>query len=903
MRFLHAIFGDPNEKELKKIYPIIDSINALESSFVSLSDEQLQSKTTEFKKRHTDGESLDDLLPEAFATVRETARRVLGQRHYDVQLIGGIALHQGKIAEMKTGEGKTLTATTAIYLNALEGKGVHVVTVNDYLARRDCAWMGQIFHFLGMSVGCIQQQLTTYVYDSTVKRDESDNADESIKSFRVDIDNLRKVPHRREAYACDITYGTNNEFGFDYLRDNMVENRQEMSQRGLRFAIVDEVDSILIDEARTPLIISAPDAESTDRYYTFARVMSDMREQEHYNIDEKMRSASFTEAGQDVIASRIGFDPWEKMDFETTFHLEAALKAQALYKRDRDYVVQGDEVVIVDEFTGRLMFGRRYSEGLHQALEAKEGVPIQKESKTLATITFQNLFRMYDKLGGMTGTAVTEAEEFHKIYNLEVLSIPTNRKIQRVDHNDLIYKDEQAKFAAVIRDVKERQQKGQPILIGTISIEKNELLSQLLDQAGVPHKVLNAKNHEKEADIIAQAGRKGAVTLATNMAGRGVDIILGGNPQDVAEAEEVRSLGGLYVLGTERHEARRIDNQLRGRCGRQGDPGESRFYVSLDDDLMRIFGSGRIKSVMETLKVPEDMPIENTFISKSLEKAQQKVEGNNFDIRKHLVEYDDVINKHRQVIYGKRREILDLGEFDEQGGELKARLFEYIEAEIEHVVLFHTSSDNEGEWDMKEIYEVIGTIFPIEQRERVQLEDMSAAAGSKLADIESRTRIIEYLMSLAERAYQQIKENIGAPDFLRAVTKSVLLRSIDSMWVKHLEAINHLRAGIGLRGYGQRDPLVEYKKESFRLFNYLMSEIQRQIVYSFFKIGVVHHAAPGLIDQAKVFHGASKEMKEGGEDVTLNSVSRSTAPQFSDVGRNDPCPCGSGKKFKKCHGA
>ncbi len=916
MSILNKILGDPNKRVIDKIQPLVDQINAIEKDFEVLSDDQLKAKTQEFKDRLAKGETLDDLLVEAFATVREAAKRVLGQRHYDVQLIGGIVLHRGQIAEMKTGEGKTLTSTLPIYLNALDGQGVHVVTVNDYLARRDCAWMGQVYNFLGMTIGCIQNERITYIYDSTVKADEADNAEESLKIFKVDMDNLRLEQSRRAAYDCDITYGTNNEFGFDYLRDNMVYNLADKAQKNPHYAIIDEVDSILIDEARTPLIISAPDAQSTEAYYKFARIIKELKENVDYNIDEKMHSVTFTEEGQETIAKYLGVDPWVQMDYETTFHLEAALKAHALYKREKEYVVKDGEVIIVDEFTGRLMPGRRYSEGIHQAIEAKENLQIQKESKTLATITFQNLFRLYDKLAGMTGTALTEAEEFFKIYELEVVEIPTNRPMIRKDLNDLIYKDEKAKFQAVIKEVKKRQEIGQPVLIGTISIAKNELLGKMLEKEGIKHNVLNAKNHEKEAQFIAQAGQTGAVTLATNMAGRGVDIILGGNPPDKEEAKKVKELGGLHVIGTERHEARRIDNQLRGRSGRQGDPGSSQFYVSLEDDLMRIFGSDRIKHLMETLRVPEDMPIENKFISKSLEQAQRKVESNNFDIRKHLVEYDDVINKHRDVIYKKRQEVLEISADFKTDVVLRDRIFEYIEAELEQVVLFHTSGDNEKEWNIKEIYEVAATIFPIQQNDKVELQEIRKIAGTRVEDAESRTKIIDYLVSLAQKAYDDLEQRINDPKMMKEIEKSVLLRSIDQYWVQHLESINHLRTGIGLMGYGQMDPLVAYKKEAYRLFNELLNLIQKQIVYSIFKVGIVQQMSPSIAQQPKKLIGAAETMKEGVDPFkaetevygnqanrTKDVVNKRGEYNGQKVGRNDHCPCGSGKKFKKCHGA
>ena len=917
MSILTKIFGDPNKRVLAKIQPLVEQINALEKEIAKLSDEALKNKTQEFKDRLAKGETLDDILVEAFAVVREASKRVIGQRHFDVQLMGAVVLHQGQISEMKTGEGKTLTSTLAIYLNALAGRGVHVVTVNDYLARRDCAWMGQIYNFLGLTIGCVQNQRVSYAYDSTVKKDEADNKDESLKIFKVDMDNLRLVENRRLAYDCDITYGTNNEFGFDYLRDNMVQSLAEKVQRDLYYAIVDEVDSILIDEARTPLIISAPDAESTDKYYQFAKVVKIMKENEDYNIDEKMHSVTFSEIGQDKIAKHLGFDPWVKMDYETTYHLEAALKALTLFQREKEYVVNDGEVIIVDEFTGRLMHGRRYSEGIHQAIEAKENLPIQKESKTLATITFQNLFRLYEKLAGMTGTAITEAEEFFKIYKLEVVEVPTNKAMIRQDMNDLIFKNEMAKYQAVVEDVRKRQEAGQPVLIGTISIERNEYLAKLLEKNGIKHNILNAKNHEREAEYIAQAGRLGSVTLATNMAGRGVDIILGGNPADPVEAQKVKELGGLHVIGTERHEARRIDNQLRGRSGRQGDPGSSQFFVSLEDDLMRIFGSDRIKSIMETLHMPEEIPIENRFISKSLEQAQRKVEGNNFDIRKHLVEYDDVLNKHRDVVYAKRHEILEIAENFKTDVALKDRIFEMIEAELEQVVIFHAAGDNETQWNLKEIYEVANTIFHIEEKDIIKLEEIRKTAGDRAADAHSRTKIIDYLFSLATKAYDNLEKQIGDPKIMKDIEKGVLLRSIDYFWINHLESINHLRTGIGLRGYAQLDPLVEYKREAYRLFNELLNNIQKQTVYSIFKVAVVQQMAPSLIEQAKKFSGAPETMDKGANPFNSEANvfgdqgdrSQQVVKKRGEVGRNDPCPCGKkdkdGKplKYKKCCGA
>jgi len=655
MSILDKIFGDANEAYLKKLQSVIEKINSFEPVFEKFSSEQLREKTKEFKQRLVKGESLDNILPEAFALVREAGKRTLNQRHFDVQMIGGIVLHQGKIAEMKTGEGKTLAATLPLYLNALEGKGAHLVTVNDYLARRDTIWMGQIYDLLGLSVGCITHE-AAYVYDSQFQ--EKDQVRDELGSFKIIEDFLRPV-ERKEAYLADITYGTNNEFGFDYLRDNMAYDLKDQVQRDFNYAIIDEVDSILIDEARTPLIISSPSQESTEKYYHFARIIARLKEKENYEIDEKMKAVTFTEEGQNKIIKALDWDPWLENDISTTHQLESALRAKTLFQRDRDYVVKNGQIIIVDEFTGRLMPGRRWSAGLHQAVEAKEGVEVQQESRTFATITFQNYFRLYKKLAGMTGTAATSAEEFDKVYGLDVITVPTNKPMVREDSPDKVFKNLNGKFEAVVKEIKEKHQKGQPILVGTVSIEKNEYLGRLLEKEGIPHQILNAKQHEKEGEIIAQAGRQGAVTIATNMAGRGVDIILGGNPPDLEEQKKVIELGGLHIIGTERHEARRIDNQLRGRSGRQGDPGSAQFFVSLEDDLMRIFGGDKIKALMETLKIPEDQPIEAKMISKAIESAQAKVEGMNFDLRKHVLDYDDVMNKHREVFYRKRRQMLE----------------------------------------------------------------------------------------------------------------------------------------------------------------------------------------------------------------------------------------------------
>jgi preprotein translocase subunit SecA len=939
MSILTKIFGDPNERMIRKISEeIVTRVNDLEPKYEKMSAEELKKQTEIFRRELKDGKILDDLLPEAFAAVRESAKRTLGQRHFDVQLVGGVVLHRGGIAEMKTGEGKTLVATLALYLNALEGKGAHLVTVNDYLSKLGAGWMGPIYHALGLSVGVIVHE-QAFIYDLTINDEKV--YDERIKHFRL-------VP-RKEAYQADITYGTNNEFGFDYLKDNMVQSLEQMGQRKeLNYAIVDEVDSILVDEARTPLIISAPDEESTDKYYQFAKLVCQLKENEDYNIDEKMRAATLTEEGIHKMEKWLGVENiYVEGGISSVHHIEQALKAHTLFKRDRDYVVREGEVVIVDEFTGRLMFGRRYSEGLHQAIEAKEGVKIQRESRTLATVTFQNLFRMYKKLAGMTGTALTEAEEFSKIYNLEVISIPTNKSMVRKDLVDRIYKNEQGKFKAVVEEIKERHLKGQPVLVGTISIEKNEILSDLLSREGVPHQILNAKQHEKEAEIISQAGRLGVVTLATNMAGRGVDIILGGNPPEKEEQKKVIELGGLHVLGTERHEARRIDNQLRGRSGRQGDPGSSQFYVSMEDDLMRIFGSERMKGIMETLGVPEDMPIENRMISKSIESAQRKVEGHNFDIRKHLLDYDDVLNKHREVIYKKRKEILENSRItsesetnkseygshsepkaknpelnsnnhgilhsvqDDVKNSFKFAILEMVEQEIEQVVLFHTASDEEKDWNLEEIYEVAGTIFTIPNEAKIKMDDLRHWAGDKAHDAAVRTRIIEYLLEQAKKAYEELEKKIGNPETMKEVEKAILLRSIDTLWIEHLEAMDYLRHGIGLRGYGQRDPLVEYKKEAYKLFQELLNLIQKQVVYSIYKVGLAAQIAPSLMERSGVtFQAPAKEMEKGssgfgkvGAEKSQAAVQEKPKDELGKkIGRNDPCPCGSGKKYKKCHG-
>jgi len=908
----NLIFGDPNKKVLAKLYERVEQINSFEPAVTALSDEQLKNKTVEFRERLKNGTVLEDLLPEAFATAREASRRVLGQRYYDVQLMGAIVLHEGNIAEMRTGEGKTLTATAPLYLNALEGKGCHLVTVNDYLAKRDSVWMGQVYHALGLTVGCIQHD-QAFVYDPAYQHTETtegehDKERDSTGSFRVHTDYLHPCT-RREAYEADITYGTNNEYGFDFLRDNMVYASKQMAQRPLHYAIVDEVDSILIDEARTPLIISAPAEESTDLYTRFAAAVKFLKEGEDYNIDEKMRSAALTAEGIAKLEKTLNIENIYAGTGSEAHHAEEALRAQALYRLDKDYVVKNNEVIIVDEFTGRLMEGRRYSEGLHQAIEAKEGVKVQNESETLATITFQNYFRMYQKLAGMTGTAATEAEEFGKIYNLEVTTIPSNKVSQRDDKTDRVYKNEVGKFTAVSREVKRLHEKGQPVLLGTISIEKNEMLSQLLTHEGVPHNILNAKNHEREAEIIAQAGRVGGVTLATNMAGRGVDIILGGNPPDKVEAEKVKSLGGLIVIGTERHESRRIDNQLRGRSGRQGDPGATQFYVSMEDDLMRIFGSDRVKGMMDRLGIPDDQPIENSMVTSSIEKAQHRVEGHHFDIRKHLLEYDDVLNKHREILYSRRRDVVAAFE-NEDPETLKNKILEIIEDEIEQVVMFHTGETVEkkaGDFNPKEIIEVVQTMIPLSAEARKKLEACAMGEGKeKLALATGRTKIIETVVEAARESYKLVEEKIGDPAKLKELERNVILRSIDRLWIDHLSAMTMLRTGIGLRGYGQMDPLVEYKKESFGMFNRLLGAISSEIANSFFKVAVhVIQVRQASLGGKTLFERAGAVIASAKPGAAAAVATSASAPGVAQphVGRNELCPCGSGKKYKKCHGA
>lgn len=900
-------FIDANEREIKRLRKIVESINALEAKTKKLSDPSLKAKTEEFRKKIAKGESLDDILPEAFAVIREAAVRISKMRHFDVQLISAIALHDGKISEQKTGEGKTLSATPAIYLNALSGKGVHVVTVNDYLARRDCGWMAPIFHFLGISTSVIIHE-QAFIYDP--KYSEKEVSDSRLK-------HLRPVT-RKEAYAADITYGTNNEFGFDYLRDNMARKLEDKVQRGHNYAIVDEVDSILIDEARTPLIISSPGNEPTEKYAQFSKLIKKLSADSDYVIDEKLRTAHLTDYGIIKIEKMLGVDNLYEKDFSALHHIEEALKAETLFKKDRDYVVRDGEIIIVDEFTGRLMPGRRYSEGLHQAIEAKEGVEIQQESKTWATISFQNYFRMYEKLAGMTGTAATEAEEFHKIYKLDVVIIPTNQPMIRKDHPDAIFKTQSAKYTAVAEEIAKIHETGQPVLVGTTSIEKNEYLSELLKRKKISHALLNAKNHEREAEIIADAGQRGSVTVATNLAGRGVDIQLG---KGVAE------LGGLYVVGTERHESRRIDNQLRGRSGRQGDPGATKFFVSLEDDLMRIFGGEQIAGLMTMLKVPEDMPIEHGLVSKAIEGAQKKVEGHNFDMRKHTVEYDDVMNQQRKIIYGIRDQILEAAANPKTKG-LKEDILAKIDAEILNIV----TANSDESTDHQKIIDDFSTIIPFDDDSKKGLLDSAKELNPE--------RVTEFLTNLAHELYEAREKQVGE-EVARGMEVFVYFNTIDTLWVEHLDTMDDLRAGIGLRGYAQRDPLVEYKKEGFDLFERLIQTIDSEIVHQIYKVSAQNQQPTQItpaIDLSKALEeheealdektiledvgqfltdpelkieeqeiapgsgGATKvTVERGGMVVKEETYGETGNLQKKKVGRNDPCYCGSGKKYKKCH--
>ncbi|MEO6026045.1 MAG: preprotein translocase subunit SecA [Candidatus Binatia bacterium] len=892
---VRKIVGTRNDREIKRMQPLVAEINELGPKITALTDEELRHKTVEFRERLDNGQELEDLLPEAFAVVREASVRVLGMRHFDVQLMGGMVLHSGKIAEMKTGEGKTLVATLPVYLNALEGKGVHVVTVNDYLARRDAEWMGRLYKFLGLSVGVILHGLTDR--------------------------------ERQDGYNADVTYGQNNEFGFDYLRDNMkfaledyvhrtfpkevTDDKGKQIWKLFNYAIVDEVDSILVDEARTPLIISGPAEESTEKYYVIDRIIPRLQKEADFTVDEKTRNAIMTEDGIAKVEKALGvgnlYDPGE---IDTLHHVNQALRAHAIYKRDVDYVVKDGEVLIVDEFTGRLMPGRRWSDGLHQAVEAKEGVKIERENQTLATVTFQNYFRMYNKLSGMTGTADTEATEFHQIYGLEVLVVPTHRNMIRKDNADVVYKTEREKFDAVIDDIRERNERGQPILVGTISIEKSEHVSELLKKEGIKHHVLNAKQHEREAEFVAQAGRFGALTISTNMAGRGTDIVLGGNAefmaanetgtrdiddpafqaalekyraQVAAEREKVLEAGGLHILGTERHESRRIDNQLRGRSGRQGDPGSSRFFLSLEDDLLRIFGAERVQKIMERLGMEEGEPIEHRWINAAIENAQKKVEAHNFDIRKHLLEYDDVMNKQREVIYARRREVLS-------SEALKDEVFEMAEELADGLVATQLSRDESPDhWDWKALDDVLFRQFslrlnlPESEQHRLKTEDVQQLVVDRV------------------RAIYDEKEKTFTEPVMRHLEKVIMLQSIDTLWKDHLLAMDHLKEGIGLRGYGQKNPLQEYQKEGFDMFQDLMNRLDADIVEKLYTVQLAREEDVERMEEKQQRQAAKVSMSHGSEPVAPQpDASKREAPK---VGRNDPCVCGSGKKYKKCCGA
>ena len=846
--FLKKVFGTRNDREVKRIQVIVDQINQLEASICKLSDDQLLAKTCEFKARLKEGATLDDILPEAFAVVRETGLRTLKMRHFDVQMIGGVVLHEGKIAEMKTGEGKTLAATLPVYLNSLEGKGSHVVTVNDYLAKRDSEWMGTIYEFLGLTVGRIYHDMPE--------------------------------EERREAYNCDVTYGTNNEFGFDYLRDNMKFSSEQFVQRDLNFAIVDEVDSILIDEARTPLIISGPAEESTLKYDEACKVIPKLRKEKDFQVDEKAKTAALNDEGIGTVEKILDIENlYDPQNIETLHCIQQALKAHALFKNEVDYVVNDGEVVIIDEFTGRMMPGRRYSDGLHQALEAKEGVKIENENQTLASVTFQNYFRMYDKLSGMTGTADTEAEEFNSIYNLEVIVAPTNKEMVRDDCSDLIYRTEDEKFEALIEEIRGCNESGQPVLVGTISIEKSEQLSHRLKKYGIKHNVLNAKHHEKEAEIIAQAGHKKGVTIATNMAGRGTDIVLG---------EGVSELGGLHITGTERHESRRIDNQLRGRSGRQGDPGSSRFYLSLEDDLMRIFGSEKISGIMEKLGMENGQPIEHPMVSKAVANAQKKVEAHNFDIRKHLLEYDDVMNKQREVFYGLRRDILNNENHREMLLEMADELVNEVLNDIASEKIYPE------EWDIQALDEYMMRQFLVPIKKQEEAIEIGNSLSLPLENCD-REKLHSAIMESVQSCYA-IKEEGIDPNMMRQLEKMIMLQVVDNLWKDHLLGMDHLKDGVGLRGYAQKNPLTEYKKEGFEMFGKMMHQIREGVTEYLFKVQI-EEGSEFSADQSQ-----SGNMVEHRGASSEESKPSTVRRDDKKVGRNDPCHCGSGKKFKKCHG-
>ncbi len=844
---LAKVFGSKNDRMIKRYRQTVGRINELEETVAPLTDAELAAKSIAFRERIEKGEALDSILPEAFAVVREAAKRVLGERHYDVQLIGGIVLHQGMIAEMKTGEGKTLTSTAPLYLNALTGKGVHVVTVNDYLASRDVEWMGEVYRFLGLSTGCIVH----------------------------DMDDAQ----RREAYRADVTYGTNNEFGFDYLRDNMKFSLDDYCQRGFNYAIVDEVDSILIDEARTPLIISGPAEMSTELYAKVDRIMRHFKPEEHYTKDEKSRQSMLTDEGVELAEELLGVENlYDPVNINQLHHVNQALKAHVLFKRDVDYIVKNGQVVIVDEFTGRTMEGRRYSDGLHQALEAKEGVQIEKENQTLASITFQNYFRMYKKLAGMTGTAETEAAEFKKIYNLDVVTIPTHQQMIRLDFADVIYKNQAAKYRNIVKEIKERHETGQPILVGTISIDISEMLSKMLAAEGIEHDVLNAKQHEREAEIVAGAGQRGRVTIATNMAGRGTDIKLG---------EGVRELGGLHILGTSRHESRRIDNQLRGRSGRQGDPGSSRFFLSLEDDLLRIFGSNRLSFVMDKLGMEEDEPIEHSMVTKAIENAQRKVEGHNFDIRKHLLEYDDVMNKQREVIYSQRRAILEGADVHELVLDIMRELVENIATE------FSAAGGHSDEWDWPALEERMAHQFNLKL-------DLSEADKENL----DKKILQEKLQAAVDTAYAAREEANGVEQ-MRHLERMVLLQMVDTLWKDHLLQMDHLKEGIGLRGYGQKNPLQEYKREGYNLFAGLIQAINQHTAGNLMRIQLLQEDELARMEEEQRI-ARERQLEEAKRVDNQAQEAPKNQPVHREeekIGRNAPCPCGSGKKYKKCCGS
>jgi preprotein translocase subunit SecA len=886
-----------NEREITKLRKTLEEINKFEDTTRNLKDEEFKEETLKLKQQIQSGEkTLDGVLPWSYALVREASRRVLGQRHFDVQMMGAMALHNGKIAEQKTGEGKTLTATAALYLNALTGKGVHLVTVNDYLARRDSGWMGSVFHFLGMTTSAIISD-QSFIYDAEYKEEKAND------SRLIHL----KPTNRKEAYLADVTYGINSEFGFDYLRDNMVQSPDQRVQRNFFYAIVDEADSVLIDEARTPHIISAPYDEDTSKYYDYAKIVKQLDPETDFIIDEKLRTTHLTEAGIGKVEQLLGVSNIYEKDFETLFHIEACLKAVALFKNDKDYIVRDGEVIIVDEFTGRLLSGRRFSEGLHQAIEAKENVAIKQESKTLATVSLQNYFRSYEKLAGMTGTAITEAEEFHKIYNTDVLVIPTHRNTTRKDHPDMIYKTVKAKYNAVVDAIAEQHKAGRPVLVGTTSIDKNEYVSQLLHKKGVPHELLNAKNHEQEAQIIARAGEKGAVTVATNMAGRGVDIILGGEPPAPDDKEgmlkwqkkhdEVVASGGLYVLGTERHESRRIDNQLRGRAGRQGDPGDTVFFVSLEDDLMRIFGGEQIAKLMNFLNFPEDQPLSHGMVSKAIEQSQVKVEGFNFDIRKHLVEFDDVLNKQRDIVYTLRQKMLMLPH--EDAAIFKETVFTILNQEIASMsASFYALKDTATEEDMQAFAKDLELMLKVKAEQIAKHLD------------EGQEAFEEFLLKSAEKEFDRKEKQVGEHTWAHVIS-SIFLSTIDQFWTQHLTAIEDLREGINLRGYAQLDPLVEYKNEAYKLFEQLINDMNYESVRRMMRVEIdqaqeviqeqkaKEEEKPMILQSASSLNPfTSPEQQQEEKKQELKDLQDASKPK---VGRNDPCWCGSGKKYKKCH--